>query len=183
MMTETKVFLDSGFSVSTVYLTTRSVSSNHGHHSLLEGKWIPSTVGSKQKPQHGVTSKMAFTVRTLAPCCVLLSLNIFSLESTIFWDMAPYNPLKANRRFGGTYRLNLQGKRINRANRVLLPIWFHTRTLHGFTLQPLYLLRKNPQYPLDRKLDGPHSWSPQRGEEKFFDTIWTGTPTSRSSKP
>jgi hypothetical protein len=34
------------------------------------------------------------------------------LKSTIFWDITPYSPLKVNRRFWGTYRLHLQGRRI-----------------------------------------------------------------------
>jgi hypothetical protein len=29
------------------------------------------------------------------------------MKSTIFWDITPCSPLKVNRRFGGTYRLNL----------------------------------------------------------------------------
>jgi hypothetical protein len=142
----------------------------------FEGEWTPSTAGGQHRPQHGVTSKMAFTVRTLAPC-FLLSL---SSKSTIFWDMAPYNQLKANRRFGGTYRLNLQGKRISRANRVL-PTWFHTRTLLGFTLQPLYLVGKNRQFPLDGRLDGPTAGLHNVEKRKFFDTVWTRTPISLSS--
>jgi hypothetical protein len=32
------------------------------------------------------------------------------MKSTIFWDIMPYSPLSVNRRFGGTYRLHLQGK-------------------------------------------------------------------------
>jgi hypothetical protein len=31
------------------------------------------------------------------------------MESTIFWDITTCSPLKVNRRFGGTYRLHLQG--------------------------------------------------------------------------
>jgi hypothetical protein len=37
------------------------------------------------------------------------------MKSTIFRDITPCSPLKVNRRFGGTYRLNLQGLRISRA--------------------------------------------------------------------
>jgi hypothetical protein len=33
------------------------------------------------------------------------------MKSIIFWDMAPRSPLSVNRRFGGTYRLHLQGLR------------------------------------------------------------------------
>jgi hypothetical protein len=36
-------------------------------------------------------------------------------KSTIFWDITPCSPLKFNRRFGGTHRLCLQGRRISRA--------------------------------------------------------------------
>jgi hypothetical protein len=36
------------------------------------------------------------------------------MKSTIFWDLMPCSPLKANRRFGGTYRLRLQDRRINK---------------------------------------------------------------------
>jgi hypothetical protein len=35
--------------------------------------------------------------------------------SSIFWDITPCSPLKVNRRFGGTYRTHLQGRRIRRA--------------------------------------------------------------------
>jgi hypothetical protein len=38
------------------------------------------------------------------------------LKRTIFWDMTPCSLLKVNRRFGGTYRLHLQGRRIRRAS-------------------------------------------------------------------
>jgi hypothetical protein len=33
------------------------------------------------------------------------------MKSSIFWDIMPCNPLKANRRFGGTCRLHLQHRR------------------------------------------------------------------------
>jgi hypothetical protein len=35
------------------------------------------------------------------------------IKSTIFWDITPCSPLNVNRRFGGTYRLYLQGRRIS----------------------------------------------------------------------
>jgi hypothetical protein len=34
------------------------------------------------------------------------------MKSIIFWDMPPCSPLSFIRRFGGTYRLHLQGLRI-----------------------------------------------------------------------
>jgi hypothetical protein len=42
------------------------------------------------------------------------------MKSTIFWDITPCSPLKVNRRFGGTYCLHLQGRRISRARRLCL---------------------------------------------------------------
>jgi hypothetical protein len=33
------------------------------------------------------------------------------MKSIIFWDMTPCSPLSFNRRFGGSYRLHLQGRR------------------------------------------------------------------------
>jgi hypothetical protein len=37
-----------------------------------------------------------------------------SVKSTISWDITPCSPLKVNRRFGWTYRLNFQGRKISR---------------------------------------------------------------------
>jgi hypothetical protein len=36
-------------------------------------------------------------------------------KNCILWDITPCNLLKVNRRFGRTFRLNLQGRRINQA--------------------------------------------------------------------
>jgi hypothetical protein len=38
-----------------------------------------------------------------------------TLRSSVFWDITLCSPLKVNRRFGGTYRLHLQGRGISRA--------------------------------------------------------------------
>jgi hypothetical protein len=37
------------------------------------------------------------------------------MKSSIFRDITPYNPLKVNGRFGGTFRLNFQGRNISQA--------------------------------------------------------------------
>jgi hypothetical protein len=37
------------------------------------------------------------------------------MKSTVFWDITPCNRLRVIRRFGGTYRLHHQGRRISRA--------------------------------------------------------------------
>jgi hypothetical protein len=52
-----------------------------------------------------------------------------------------------------------------------------------FMPRPLYPRRKNPRYPLDRKLSVPQNRSGRHGEEKILDPIGTRTPTPRSSSP
>jgi hypothetical protein len=37
------------------------------------------------------------------------------MNSTIFWDITPCSLLRVSRRFGRTYRLHVQGRKINRA--------------------------------------------------------------------
>jgi hypothetical protein len=37
------------------------------------------------------------------------------MMSSIFWDITLCSPLKANERFGGTYRFKLHGRKINQA--------------------------------------------------------------------
>jgi hypothetical protein len=39
------------------------------------------------------------------------SMDWINLKSTVFWDITPCSPLRVNRRFGGTYRLHLQGRK------------------------------------------------------------------------
>jgi hypothetical protein len=33
-------------------------------------------------------------------------------NSFVFWDVAPCTPLEVNQRFGGTYRLHIQGRKV-----------------------------------------------------------------------
>jgi hypothetical protein len=40
-----------------------------------------------------------------------LSKTTINMKSIIFWDVTPCSLLSCNRRFGGTYRLHLQGRR------------------------------------------------------------------------
>jgi hypothetical protein len=50
---------------------------------------------------------------TVLSSCVYQRLEICpGLNTPIFWDITPCSPLKVNRRFGGTCRLNIQGERI-----------------------------------------------------------------------
>jgi hypothetical protein len=37
------------------------------------------------------------------------------MKSSTFWYITPFSPLEVNRHFGGTFRLHLQGRRINQA--------------------------------------------------------------------
>jgi hypothetical protein len=41
--------------------------------------------------------------------------TVVLMKSIIFWDMTACSPLSFNRRFGGTYRLHLQGRKVNSA--------------------------------------------------------------------
>jgi hypothetical protein len=45
---------------------------------------------------------------------VYVGFDIFTdlvMKRTIFWDVTPCSPLSVNRRFGGTYRFHLQGRK------------------------------------------------------------------------
>jgi hypothetical protein len=43
--------------------------------------------------------------------CLDTQISLYILKGTIFWDITPCSPLRFNRRFGGTYRLHLQGRK------------------------------------------------------------------------
>jgi hypothetical protein len=45
------------------------------------------------------------------------------MKSIIFWDVTPCRLLSCNRRFGGTYRLNLQGRRNNSSKNQQVSRW------------------------------------------------------------
>jgi hypothetical protein len=61
------------------------------------------------------------------------------MKSTILWDITPRSPLKVHKRFGGTYGLHFQGRRISRArNQVEWKSCFQRYTLfsiHHSSLQ------------------------------------------------
>jgi hypothetical protein len=52
------------------------------------------------------------------------------MKSIVFWDITPCSLLKVNRRFGGTYRLHLQGRR------ALLVTCFHAGFLLSLYVNP-----------------------------------------------
>jgi hypothetical protein len=63
------------------------------------------------------------------------------MKSSVFWDIPPCSPLKVDRRFGGTYRLYHQGRRMNQArnrrgNSSLLVTCFHAAFLFDLFLDP-----------------------------------------------
>jgi hypothetical protein len=62
-------------------------------------------------------------------------------KSIIFWDMTPFSPLSFNWRFGGTYRLHIQGRR----NRFSKPASKQVAS------------RVNPKYLSNLKLSAPLS--------------------------
>jgi hypothetical protein len=51
------------------------------------------------------------------------------MRSSIFWDVTPRSTLKVNRRFGGTYLLRLQGRRIRQARNQRESRWQDAFTL------------------------------------------------------
>jgi hypothetical protein len=58
------------------------------------------------------------------------------MESTIFWDKTPCSPLKAKRRFGGTYLIHLQGRRSVKVGGSLFATCFHAGFLLGLFFDP-----------------------------------------------
>jgi hypothetical protein len=57
------------------------------------------------------------------------------MKSTIFWDITPCSLLKVNRRFGGTYRLHLQGRRTSRASNLPPAFTLVSCSVHSSTLK------------------------------------------------
>jgi hypothetical protein len=53
----------------------------------------------------------------------------------------------------------------------------------SFTPQPLYLQRKSPWYPLDRRPDGPQIRSRRGGEEKILNPRWESNPRTPIVQP
>jgi hypothetical protein len=77
------------------------------------------------------------------------------MKSITFWDMMPCSPFSFNRRFGGTYRLHLQGACH------LLARWF-AEPFFGYTFPPFYLC-----HTFGRKPGGPQNRRGCCGEGKI----------------
>jgi hypothetical protein len=89
------------------------------------------------------------------------------MKSTIFWDITPCSPLSVNRRFGGTYRLHLQVRKISQQEISVkaggkqsiqagfLLVYFSTlkrrltlNGLHGIMSQKMVLFEKRNDYKI-----------------------------------
>jgi hypothetical protein len=87
-------------------------------------------MGVKQEYTAHITTIIAVITVAIVRFEVLAALNT---KITIFWDITPYSPLNVNRRFGGTYRLHLQGRKISQT---LLVTCFHAGFLPGLFFDP-----------------------------------------------
>jgi hypothetical protein len=78
------------------------------------------------------------------------------MKSIIFLDIMPCSPLRVNWRFGGTYRLHLQGRRISRARtqrgsrwqtelciQIICTHWMNLRTTFAKQLHILRSVNQN----------------------------------------
>jgi hypothetical protein len=74
------------------------------------------------------------------------------MKSIMFWDVTPFSLLSCNRRFGGTYRLNLQGRRNNYSKNQQISRW--QAEADGCELltsrSGRFTPGENPRYPVDR---------------------------------
>jgi hypothetical protein len=65
------------------------------------------------------------------------------MKSTIFWDIMPCSPLKANRHFRRTYRLHFQGRSISRTRYQHEIMWQAEPCFHAGILLGLYFYPEN----------------------------------------
>jgi hypothetical protein len=86
--------------------------------------------------QRRTTLTVARLVSAFLPGAEVLTAAV--MKSSIFWAITPCSPLKVNRRLGGTYRLHLQGRRINKARNqlALLATCSHANFLLRLFLHP-----------------------------------------------
>jgi hypothetical protein len=62
-------------------------------------------------PYLALIGKMGDSLQTYIFYVGFEVLTAMVVKSTMFWDIAPCSPLSVNRRFGGTHRLHLQGRK------------------------------------------------------------------------
>jgi hypothetical protein len=78
--------------------------------------------------------------RNVLGCKVLTAVV---MKSSVFWDITPFSPLKVNRRFGGTRRLHVQGRRISQARNQRKAGGKALNGLHGVISQKIELFNRN----------------------------------------
>jgi hypothetical protein len=72
-------------------------------------------------------------IRIISYICEHVRFDVFTavtMKSAVFLDVAPCRYC-VNRRFGGTYRLHLQGRKIHQQRISVAPIVFKITSLHG----------------------------------------------------
>jgi hypothetical protein len=60
-------------------------------------------------------TKVQEAFATIMILCYFIGFEVFTvvtMKNIVFWDVGPCRSCKINRRFGGTYRLHLQGRKI-----------------------------------------------------------------------
>jgi hypothetical protein len=81
--------------------------------------------------------------KELVTCILAYNVGLDAKNNSVFWDVAPCRYF-VNRRFGGTYRLNLQGRRIRErgtsVSRWLQWQFWRVRYLRCFTIKQQNLL-------------------------------------------
>jgi hypothetical protein len=97
----------------------------------------PSRLNSKTSNQQEGTSDSILKMET--GCHSETSANLY--KSIIFWDITSCSPLSVNRRFGGTYRFHLQGRKISSARNQRASRWLG---LAFFFVDDYRLVKKLP---------------------------------------
>jgi hypothetical protein len=68
-------------------------------------------------------------VRNAVLICKFEVFTAVTMKNAVFWDVAPCRSC-VNRRFGGTYRLNLQGRKIGKRG-TSVSRWLQTAFVNG----------------------------------------------------
>jgi hypothetical protein len=116
----------------------------------------------------------------------LVGFEVFTavvMKSIIFWDMTPCILLSCNRRFGGTYRLHLQGRRNNvsknqqvRLRRYVLPKRrLQLNRLHGVISQKII--------PFITYLVSERKWTLQNIRKNGYELVFRQFHFSSKSRP
>jgi hypothetical protein len=96
--------------------STNWIQSPLSHTSSIRSILVSSSL-FRLRPQSGL---LPFNKQTKINYVGFEILTAVVMKSTIFWDVTPCSPLSVNRRFGGTYRLHLLGRKIKLPK---TPVW------------------------------------------------------------